>query len=119
MLNKIYEEMIMDDYIYEHAYGRIKFYEYPETGDVTQPHIIIDPLEPPTPADYADGIWLTDDYLYQIDVWTRNRQVRDELAKRIQKVMWNIGFGQFGGGVDEYDSGIYRDARRYRGKQYI
>lgn len=120
MMMIIYNAMMEDAYIKSQATGRIKFYEYPETGDVVNPYIVIDPLGPPLSADYADNVPLTDDYLYQIDVWTKNRAVKTELAKRVSKVMRSLGFGYFGGSADDYDkeSGIYRDARRYRGKAY-
>lgn len=120
MMMVIYNALVAEEYIKQQAFGRIKFYEYPETGSVTQPYIVIDPLGPPLPDDYADNEPLTDEYLYQIDVWTKNRLVTKELAKRIQKVMRELGFGYFAGAVDEYDkeTGIFRDARRYRGKAY-
>ncbi|MBL3644032.1 DUF3168 domain-containing protein [Bacillus sp. RHFB] len=120
MMMVIYNALLTDEYIKEQASGRIKFYEYPPTGDLTGPYIVIDPLGPPQSADYGDNTSITDDYLYQIDVWTKKRLVTKELSKRIQKVMRSIGFGYFAGGVDEYDkdTGIYRDARRYRGKSY-
>lgn len=120
MMMVIYEAMMADSYIKQQASGRIKFYEYPETGSVTQPYIVIDPLGPPLPDDYADNKPLTDEYLYQIDVWTKNRLVTKELAKRIAKAMRELGFGYFAGAIDEYDkdTGIFRDARRYRGKAY-
>jgi len=120
MMMVIYNALIADEYIKQQAFGRIKFYEYPETGSVTHPYIVIDPLGPPLPDDYADNEPLTDEYLYQIDVWTKNRLVTKELAKRIKKVMRELGFGYFAGAVDEYDkeTGIFRDARRYRGKFY-
>src|SRR5690625_2891583 len=100
MLTKIYEALVADDYIKDQASGRIKYYEYPATGDVNKPYIIIDPLDVPLPDDYADGTWLTDDYLLQIDVWTKNRIVTSKLAYRIRLVMWDLGFGQ-GAGMDE------------------
>lgn len=120
MLDKIYRSLIADDYIAEKAKGRIKFYEYPETGEVGNAYIVIDPLDVPTPSDFADDTWLTDDYLYQIDVWSKDRQVTRKIAKHIRPAMRSIGFGQTSGGVDEYDkdTGIFRDARRYRGKIY-
>lgn len=116
----IYDELMKDDYIVEQAAGRIKFYEYPETGDVTGPYIVIDPLDVPMPSDFADNTYLTEDYIFQIDVWTKNRLTTKKLAKRIQDILWKMNFPNSGGGMDEYDkeSEIYRDARRYRGKLY-
>jgi len=81
---------------------------------------VIDPIGPPLPADYGDNEPITEDYLYQIDVWTKNRMLTKELAKRVQKVMRGLGYGLYGGSLDEWDkdTGIFRDARRYRGKAY-
>ncbi|WP_409297752.1 tail completion protein gp17 [Peribacillus sp. SCS-26] len=120
MMMVIYNALLADSYIKDQAAGRIKFYEYPIAGDISGPCIVIDPLGPPQSADYGDDDPITDDYLYQIDVWTKNRLTTKELAGRVGKVMRSLGFGYFAGSVDEYDkdTGIYRDARRYRGKAY-
>jgi hypothetical protein len=121
MLDKIYQELIADEYIKAQAYGRIKFYEYPANGDVTGPYIVIDPLSPPLPSDYGDNAPISDEYLYQVDVWTKDRKITKVLAKKVQAAMRSLGYGIYGGGVDEYDkdTGIFRDARRYKGKDYL
>jgi len=115
-----YEGMMENPFIAEHASGRIKFYEYPETGDVSNPYIVLDPLDAPKPNDYADNKWLTNDYMVQIDVWTKDRHLTRELSAEITRTMWNLNFGQYGGGTNEWDenTGIFREARRYRGKRY-
>lgn len=117
MLDYIYNTLISDGYIKEQAGGRIKFYEYPETGDVSGPFIIIDSIDAPRPTLYADDTWLMYNYLFQIDVWTLDRKLTRKISKRIQEVLWEIGLRQTGSGVDEYDndSGIFREARRYEG----
>lgn len=119
MLDEIYNALVADDYIKSKAFGRIKYYEYPATGEVNNPYIVIDPLDVPLPKDFADDKWLTDDYLYQIEVWTNDFNITHELSAQIRKVMWDLGFHQ-GSGVDEWDKdlNIYRNARRYRGKAY-
>ncbi|MGP4074262.1 hypothetical protein ACTWQB_17345, partial [Piscibacillus sp. B03] len=81
-----------------------------------------DPLDPPLPSDYADNQWLTEDYLYQIEVWSLDKTDRNLVARRIQQILWDqFNFGNYGGGVDEWDKdlNVYRDARRYRGKKYV
>lgn len=119
MIWTIYNALIADELISDLVGDRIKFYEYPEPNDVKETHIIIDPLDPPKPGDYADDKWLTDDYLFQIDVWSKNMNDRDVIANKIRHIMWGLNFRQVGG-MDEYDNeyDIYRDARRYRGKAY-
>lgn len=121
MLYKIYNALIEDEYIIGKVGNRIKFYEYPEAKDMTATHIIIDPLDIPKPGDFADNKWLTDDYLLQIDVWSKNIEERNIIAGKIREVLWNkLNLKQLAGGVDEYNKelDIFRDARRYRGKQY-
>lgn len=120
VLNKIYTALQSDPLIFEKVENRIKYYEYPETADVTKSHVIIDPLGD-TQNDYADNQPLTEENLVQIDVWTKNRADKDTLGKQIQKVMRSIGFPRTGSTIDEYDedSEIFRDGRRYNCKIYI
>ncbi|MEK5524141.1 hypothetical protein [Heyndrickxia sp. FSL W8-0423] len=118
ILSLIYNALIADQYIKDQAYGRIKYYEYPETGDVKAPFIIIDLLDAPSPSDFADDTWLSYDCLFQIEVWSPNRVVTNTIADKIRNVMWNqFGFKQQSG-PQEYKEGVFRDARRYRGTIY-
>lgn len=116
----IYNTLMANETIAKEAGGRIKYYEYPETGEVNEPHIVIDPLDAPLADDYADNTWLTWDCLCQIDVWTKNRQITNELMKEVQNALWEIGFHQSGGAGDEWDkdTGIFRQAKQFRGKFY-
>lgn len=122
MIWKIHNALIEDSVINDLVGGRIKFYEYPEAKNMKETHIIIDPLSPPQPGDYADNTWLTDDYLLQVDVWSKSMEERDLIASTIRNIMLKkLGFRQYGGnGIDEWDKeyDIFRDARRYRGKAY-
>ncbi len=113
----IYNALIADEFIAKEAAGRIKYYEYPESGEVDKPYIIIDPLDIPKPSDFADDTWLTYDCLYQIEVWTKNRATTVTLGEKVHNVLWKLGFRQTGG-LSQYDSGIFRDARRFSGKLY-
>lgn len=115
----IYNALLTDPVIAREARGRIKFYEYPETGDVSGAYIVIDPLAPPLDSDFGDDLPVAEEYLYQIDVWTRNRNLTKDLAKRAKQALREAGFYYYAGGVDEYDkeSKIFRDARRFRGKR--
>lgn len=120
IMMKVYDALMADPYINQHAAGRIKFYEYPATASVTQPFIIIDPLGPPLDTDFADDDPLAEEYMYQVDVWTKKRNETKELARRVKQALRKSGFYYYAGGVDEYDSDtkIYRDARRFRTKVY-
>lgn len=121
MIWEVYNTLLADSVIKELVGNRIKFYEYPEPNNVKETHIIIDPIDVPKPGDYADDKWLTDDYLFQIDVWSKSMNERDIIALKVRKIMLEtLNFKQLSGGVDEWDKDydIYRDARRYRGKAY-
>ncbi|WP_117161341.1 DUF3168 domain-containing protein [Paraliobacillus sp. X-1268] len=118
ILSIVYNHLITDDFIKSKAFERIKYYEYPETGDVDNPFIIIDPLDGGEPINFADNTWTKIDFLIQIDVWSHNRLETLNLANAIRNVMWNkFGFAQRPG-PKEYDQGVFRDARRYRGFLY-
>lgn len=129
VINAVYDALLADDVIREETsfrneWGdmdhRIKFYEYPESGNVDGPFIIIDPLGPPLDSDYGDDEPIAEEYLYQIDVWTKKRTLTKDLAKRAKKALRKAGFYYYSGGLDEYDpdSKVFRDARRFRGKVY-
>ncbi|WP_054859133.1 DUF3168 domain-containing protein [Gracilibacillus sp. JCM 18860] len=119
ILDEIYKALIADAYIKEQTFGRIKFYEYPETGDVDNPpYIVIDPIDTPTPSQYADDQWIKLDFLLQIDSWSHDRKLTESIADKVRDVMWDtFGFAQRAG-PKEYDQGVFRDARRYRGSLY-
>ncbi|NIK11192.1 hypothetical protein [Alkalibacillus almallahensis] len=121
MLDQIYDALIEDSLINDKASGRIKYYQYPETSTLQETHIIIDPIDSPVPSEYASNQWLMEDFMYQVEVWSKNRSDRDVVANRIQQIMWDLSFYNYGGGIDEWDKDldIYRDARRYRGKKYV
>lgn len=118
ILDMVYHALISDDYIKEQAFDRIKFFEYPETGEVTAPFIIIDPVEPLDPSNFADNSWLKYDCFIQIDVWTPVRVTTNTLADKIRDVLWErFGLKQKSG-PQEYEDGVFRDARRYTGTIY-
>jgi hypothetical protein len=118
VLMKIYNALLANDYISEACAGRIKFYEYPENGDVSQPYIIIDPLDSPLPSDFADDDWLYYIHLFQVDIRSQKRITTENLALEVDKVLWKLGFGQYGGGDNEFDkaTNVFRIAQNYRGK---
>lgn len=123
MLNDIYFALKENPLIKEKVGDRIVFYEYPDTSDLNDgPFIIIDPLEPPRPDDYADNTWITEDQLFQIEVWSKDGEERDEIASQIQEILWKeLGYPNVASGPSEYDkkAEVFRDARRYKGKQYV
>ncbi|WP_078597116.1 hypothetical protein [Evansella clarkii] len=116
---EIHDALKADPVIDEHVKNPIKFYEYPPTESMSGVYIVIDSLDVPIPEDYADNKPLSDSYLYQIEVWSKDSLLTEKVAKRVRKVLLTLGFGQ-GAGVDEWDkdTGVFRDARRYEGKAY-
>jgi hypothetical protein len=122
MIWKVHEALKTSPLIQQKVGNRIKFYEYPPTENMQGVYIVIDPVEPPRPGDYADNQWLTDEYFYQLDVWSKKLEDTQSVAKEVRQIMWEVlGFVQDSAGPDEFDkdTGIYRDARRYRGKEYV
>lgn len=94
---------------------RIKFFTYPETADMQGSWIVLESIINGMPSSYADDTWVSYDYLLHIEVWSRNREDNQILANHIRDLLWKkIRFKQ-NDSIDEYDLGIYRDARRYKG----
>ena len=122
MIYKVYDALKTSTLIQEKVNNRIKFYEYPPTDNIQGVYIVIDPIDTPRPGDFADNKWLSDEYFYQVEVWSKNLLDTQAIAKEVRQVIWKqLGFSQYGTGLDEWDkeTGIYRDARRYRGKEYV
>lgn len=95
--------------------SRIKFFEYPETADMEGNWIIIQSIINGLPSNMADETWVTYDYLMHVEVWSRKREDNLILANQIRDLLWKkLKFKQ-NDFTDEYDLGIYRDARRYKG----
>jgi hypothetical protein len=120
MLDYMYSLLIADEVIKEYVGNRIKFYEYPETGDFSGTYIVFDPIDSDRIGDYADNIYLSEDSLIQVDIWSENRKTRDLVAKRIRKILVDKnGFSETNG-PDEWDkaTGVFRVARRYGKKVY-
>ncbi|MBK5497414.1 DUF3168 domain-containing protein [Peribacillus sp. TH14] len=113
----IYNQLISNELIVSLCEDRIKFYEYPETGDANKPFIVIDPLDVPVPTVYASNEYHANEYLYQIDVESTNRLLVKEIQAEIKKELKKLGFGQLKDGLDEYfkETKRYVDARRYQG----
>lgn len=113
----IYNQLISNEVIVSLCEDRIKFYEYPETGDTSKPFIVIDPLDVPVPTVYASNENHANEYLYQIDVESTNRLQVKEIQAEIKKELKKLGFGQLKDGLDEYfkETKRFVDARRYRG----
>ena len=118
ILTIIYDELIADQEIASQAAGKIKFYDFPDSMSMDNgPYIIIEPMDVPLPRDFADDQYLKYDVFVAIETWSKNRSLTKDIADKIETILWSLGLVQ-NGGLDEYDEGIFRDVRRYRGKLY-
>lgn len=95
---------------------RIKMYETEEDFNTSQPFILIVPLGPATNAYFGGNTTLSKQFTYQINVESHDLATTKEIAKTIQEILWENGFGQLPGGLDEYfkETKRFVDARRYR-----
>lgn len=126
---KIYEALINNEEIMKLVpRNNIKFFDYLNAQEIKDIVIVIDPLDTPTPSDYADNNNLTYEYFYQIDVFVKQKQgvngrvLSDRLVFLIQRIMWEVlGFGETSSIKPEYikEFSIYRQAKRFEGKQYF
>ena len=117
MMMEIYTALCADQLISENVTKeRIKFYEAPETLDVSKPFIIIDALSPQTSANFAANKVVSKQFSYQINVETPDRVLTKRISRSVSYIMRNLDFGQLNGGLDTYfkDTKRYVDARRYR-----
>ena len=118
VLDKLYESFKTDPYISEQVGTRIKYYEYPESGDVDNPYMVLEEIAPAQPGSYADGTWLTLSIFVQVEIWSPNRTITSLLAERVRDHMWRTFQLKQVGGITEHDNGFFRDARRYQGSLY-
>lgn len=123
ILDIVFNILRQDDLIKEYAESdtdglRIKYFTYPETADMKGSWIVLESIINALPSDFADDTWVAYDFLIHIEVWSRKREDNIKLATRIRDLLWDkLKFKQ-NDSTDEYDLGIYRDARRYEGKLY-
>ena len=118
ILKMIYDALIGDEEIASQATGKIKFYEFPDSMTIGEgPYIIIEPLDVPTPSEFADDLYLKYDVLISIETWSKNRSLTKSISDRIEIVMWDLGL-VLSSGIDEYDENVFRIAKRFRGQLY-
>lgn len=119
-LKLIYDILAEDEVIKEYTSSeqdglRIKYFTYPETADMSGSWVVLEPIINALPSNMGDETWVTYDYLIHIEVWSRKREDNLTIANRIRDLLWDkLKFKQ-NDDTDEYDLGIYRDARRYKG----
>lgn len=125
---EIYEALKKNEFIKNNVEMKnIKFFEYPEAQSIQDTFIVIDPLDEPTPKDFADNDNLTHEYFYQIDVFVKHKTSRNarflctNLTHAVERTLRHeLGFGQTSSAKPEYnkDFNFYRGTRRFEGKKY-
>src|SRR5699024_5032036 len=121
ILDKVYK-IIKDDevvrsYVESETDGlRIKYFEYPETADMSGSWIVLESIVNALPSGFSDDTWVSYDYLIHIEVWSRKREDNFIMSNRIRDLLWDKSKFKQNYSVDERDVGIYRDARRYEGQ---
>ena len=118
MMLEIYSALQANPVIAEKVGGsRIKFYELDESFDTSAgPFIIIDTLNPQQSAYFIADQVASKQFAYQINVESSASNVTRLIAKAVEDVMRDNGFGQLSGGLDTYfkETRRFVDARRYR-----
>ncbi|EAF2033185.1 DUF3168 domain-containing protein [Listeria monocytogenes] len=120
ILNIIYTTLSKNDIIHTTCEERIKYYDFPSTGDSNKTFLLIIPLDVPLPTNFSSNESTWEDFLVQIDVQSDNRLTAKQIQEEVRKEMKRIGFGQLAGGLDEYfpETGRFVDARKYSGLPY-
>lgn len=117
MLMMIYDHLIENPVIRDEVTKkRIKFYDYPETGDTKKPFMIISPLGVPYANSHASDLEVSLQFSYQIDVQGADRLLVKKIQRAVKDTMFEFGYSQLPEGLDTYFSETKRflDARRYR-----
>ncbi|EAF1758993.1 DUF3168 domain-containing protein [Listeria monocytogenes] len=120
ILNIIYTTLSKNDIIHTTCEERIKYYDFPSTGDSNKTFLLIIPLDVPVPTNFSSNESTWEDFLVQIDVQSDDRLTVKQIQEEVRKEMKQIGFGQLAGGLDEYfpETGRFVDARKYSGLPY-
>lgn len=126
---KMYEAIMNNEEFMSHVDKKnIKFFDYPNANEIQDVAVVIDPLDTPTPADYADNDNMTFEYFYQVDVFVKQkpgmngRVLSDKLVFLLQRIMWErLGFNETSSIKPEYNKefNLYHQAKRFEGKEYI
>ncbi|MCE4965303.1 hypothetical protein [Staphylococcus chromogenes] len=123
ILEKVYNVLINDESLMGLVdLNNIKFNDYPDVQDITQPYIVLDDFDDPVPEEHVDGERIAYNYILQIDVFVtysdeyNARKRRNEISQRISDLLWEkLNMGQVTNLGNEYDKdfSLYRSTRRY------
>lgn len=123
ILNTIYSVLKSDEKLMKLLnVNNIKFNDYPDVKDITQPYVVLDDFDDPIPELHYDGDRVAYNYIVQIDVFVKAndkynaRLRRNEISQRISDLLWKeLKAGQTSNLGNEYDKqfALYRSTRRY------
>lgn len=123
ILNTIYSVLKNDEKLMKLLnVNNIKFNDYPDVKDITQPYVVLDDFDDPIPELHYDGDRVAYNYVVQIDVFVKAndsynaRLRRNEISQRISGLLWKeLKAGQTSNLGNEYDKqfALYRSTRRY------
>lgn len=123
ILNTIYSVLKNDEKLMKLLnVNYIKFNDYPDVKDITQPYVVLDDFDDPIPELHYDGDRVAYNYIVQIDVFVKAndkynaRLRRNEISQRISDLLWKeLKAGQTSNLGNEYDKqfALYRSTRRY------
>lgn len=125
LMTEFYNAFKNDSVVSEHV-SSIRFSNYPNANDITNPVIVIDDLSTPIPGDYADDDNLTYQYIYQIDLFVKQSSVNGRLLSnrlilRIQRIMWEqFDFKVNMSGKPDYNKefNMFTSTVTFTGKKY-
>lgn len=77
---------------------------------------MIVPLGPSTNSYFGGDTPLSKQFTYQVNVEAIDLITTKEISHAIQKELWEMGYGQLSGGLDEYfkETKRFVEAKRYR-----
>lgn len=123
ILNTIYSVLKNDEKLMKLLnVNNIKFNDYPDVKDITQPYVVLDDFDDPIPELHYDGDRVAYNYIVQIDVFVKANEKynarlrRNEISQRISDLLWKeLKAGQTSNLGNEYDKqfALYRSTRRY------
>lgn len=123
ILNTIYNVLKNDEKLMKLLnINNVKFNNFPDVKDITQPYVVIDDIDDPIPELHYDGERVAYNYIVQIDVFVKAndkynaRLRRNEISQRISDLLWKeLKAGQTSNLGNEYNKefALYRSTRRY------
>lgn len=127
LMMEMYTAFMNDELLSEHIES-IRFFDYPNANDVTEPIIVIDDLSTPIPGDFGDNDYLSHQFIYQVDLFIKQnesingRLLSTRLIQRVQRIMWDeFNFHVSMSGKPDYlkDFNLFRTTISFKGKIYI